>query len=175
MKAIVYRSTGGPEVMALVERPMPEPGPGEVRVRVRVSGVNPTEGDTAAAIRTVAPDGVDVVVEVAPAPNAELDVAVLAPNGTVALYANDGGDALGLPVLPLMLGNLRWQAVMIYTVPAAAKDHAVAAVSAAIADGALQVGEQSGLPLHRFPVEQIADTHAAVKQGAVGKVLIELP
>ncbi|WP_406309234.1 NADPH:quinone reductase [Streptomyces sp. NBC_00623] len=137
--------------------------------------VNYRAGDTAAAIRTVAPGGVDVVVEVAPAPNAELDVAVLAPTGTVALYANDGGDALGLPVLPLMLGNLRWQAVMIYTVPAAAKDHAVAAVSAAIADGALQVGEQSGLPLHRFPVEQIADAHAAVEQGAVGKVLIELP
>ncbi|SOF02330.1 NADPH2:quinone reductase [Streptomyces sp. OV198] len=337
MKAIVYRSTGGPEVMELVDRPIPEPGPGEVRVRVRMSGVNPTDwkarrgsrghtdgveqvpnqdgagvvdavgegvdaawagrrvwiweaawqradgtaqeyvvlplrqvvplpdhasfelgaglgipaltahrcltiaeggpeqlrpgalagrtvlvaggagavgnaaiqlarwagatvittvssaekealartagahhvvnyraGDTAAAIRAVAPDGVDVVVEVAPGPNAELDVAVLAPNGTLAVYANDGGDTLTLPVLPLMFGNVRWQAVMIYTVPTAAKDHAVAGVSAAVADGALQVGEQAGLPLHHFPVERVADAHAAVEQGAVGKVLIEL-
>jgi NADPH2:quinone reductase len=337
MKAIVYRSTGGPEVMELVDRPIPEPGPGQVRVRVRMSGVNPTDwkarrgsrghtdgveqvpnqdgagvvdavgegvdaawagrrvwiweaawqradgtaqeyvvlplrqvvplpdhasfelgaslgipaltahrcltiaeggpeqlrpgalagrtglgaggagavgnaaiqlarwagatvittvssaekealartagahhvvnyraGDTAAAIRAVAPDGVDVVVEVAPGPNAELDVAVLAPNGTLAVYANDGGDTLTLPVLPLMFGNVRWQAVMIYTVPTAAKDHAVAGVSAAVADGALQVGEQAGLPLHHFPVERVADAHAAVEQGAVGKVLIEL-
>jgi NADPH2:quinone reductase len=137
--------------------------------------VNYRAGDTAAAIRAVAPDGVDVVVEVAPGPNAEVDVAVLAPHGTVAVYANDGGDTVTLPVLPLMFGNVRWQAVMIYTVPAAAKDHAVAGVSAAVADGALQVGEQAGLPLHRFPVERVADAHAAVEQGAVGKVLIELP
>ena len=38
--------------------------------------VNYREGDTEAAIRAVAPDGVDLVVEVAPAQNNELDVAV---------------------------------------------------------------------------------------------------
>ncbi|MFD4611844.1 NADPH:quinone reductase [Streptomyces sp. NPDC058440] len=136
--------------------------------------VNYRTEDAAAAIRAVAPDGVDVVVEVAPAPNAKLNVAVLASHGTVAVYANDGGDGLTLPVLPLMFGNLRLQGVMVYTVPVAAKDHAVAGVSAAVADGALRVGEQAGLPLHRFPIERVADAHAAVEQGAVGKVLIEL-
>ncbi len=40
MKAIVIRQTGGPEVMAVTEVPMPEPKPGEVLVRVRGSGVN---------------------------------------------------------------------------------------------------------------------------------------
>jgi NADPH2:quinone reductase len=43
MRAIVYSETGGPEVLRLVERPVPEPGPGEVRIAVRVSGVNPTD------------------------------------------------------------------------------------------------------------------------------------
>src|SRR5438270_2123031 len=43
MKAVVYSQPGGPEVLRLVERPVPEPGPGEVRVAVRVSGVNPTD------------------------------------------------------------------------------------------------------------------------------------
>ena len=43
MRAVVYSETGGPEVLRLVERPVPEPGPGEVRVAVRVSGVNPTD------------------------------------------------------------------------------------------------------------------------------------
>ena len=44
MRAIVYRSAGGPEVLRLVDdRPVPEPGPGEVRVRIAVSGVNPTD------------------------------------------------------------------------------------------------------------------------------------
>jgi NADPH:quinone reductase len=64
--------------------------------------------------------------------------------------------------------------VLVYTVPAAAKDEAVADVSAAAADGALPVGEETGLPLHRFPLERTADAHAAVEAGAVGKVLIDV-
>ena len=43
MRAIVYISAGGPEVLHLVDRPTPEPGPGQVRVRIQVSGVNPTD------------------------------------------------------------------------------------------------------------------------------------
>src|SRR5918995_2265233 len=43
VRAIVYTQTGDPDVLRLVDRPVPEPGPGEVRVAVRVSGVNPTD------------------------------------------------------------------------------------------------------------------------------------
>ncbi|CAM5323148.1 NADPH:quinone reductase [Streptomyces canarius] len=43
MKAIVYASVGNRDVLALVDRPVPEPGPGEVRVRVAISGVNATD------------------------------------------------------------------------------------------------------------------------------------
>jgi NADPH2:quinone reductase len=42
-RAVVYRRTGGPEVLELVNRAAPEPGPGEVRVRVHRAGVNPTD------------------------------------------------------------------------------------------------------------------------------------
>jgi NADPH2:quinone reductase len=40
MIAIEIAQPGGPEVLAPVERPMPEPGPGEVLVRVAAAGVN---------------------------------------------------------------------------------------------------------------------------------------
>lgn len=40
MRAIQIERTGGPEVMALVERDAGEPGPGEVRVRHHACGVN---------------------------------------------------------------------------------------------------------------------------------------
>ena len=43
MRAIEYSETGDPEVLTLVERPVPDPGPGEVRVQVHRSGVNPTD------------------------------------------------------------------------------------------------------------------------------------
>ncbi|HMN78993.1 MAG TPA: quinone oxidoreductase [Burkholderiaceae bacterium] len=40
MRAIQVPRFGGPEVMRIVELPIPEPGPGEVLVRVRYAGVN---------------------------------------------------------------------------------------------------------------------------------------
>ncbi|MFC5833197.1 NADP-dependent oxidoreductase [Nonomuraea insulae] len=43
MRAIVYRSFGGPEVLELAEVPRPEPRPHEVLVRVKAAGVNPPD------------------------------------------------------------------------------------------------------------------------------------
>jgi NADPH2:quinone reductase len=40
MKAIQIRETGGPEVLELVELPIPEPGPGQVLIRVEAVGMN---------------------------------------------------------------------------------------------------------------------------------------
>jgi NADPH2:quinone reductase len=36
------------------------------------------------------------------------------------------------------------------------------------------VGENAGLPLHRFPLANTAQAHQAVQDGAVGKVLIDV-
>lgn len=41
MRAISQDELGGPEVLHLVERPIPDPLPTEVRVRVQAAGVNP--------------------------------------------------------------------------------------------------------------------------------------
>jgi NADPH2:quinone reductase len=99
---------------------------------------------------------------------------VLAANGTVASYATDGGSALNLSIRELMSRNIRYQFVLVYTVPAAVKDAAVADVAAAAAAGVLDVGVAAGLPLHRFPLDQAASAHRAVEAGAVGKVLIDI-
>lgn len=136
--------------------------------------VNYRTQDAAAVVREIAPDGVDVVVEVAPGPNAALDAAVVAPHATVAIYANDGGDEVTLPIRAHMGPNTRYQFVLVYTVTPQAKADALAAVQAAVADGALRAGEEHGLPFVRFPLEQAAAAHAAVEDGAVGKVLIDL-
>lgn len=129
--------------------------------------------DAAERIRAVAPRGVDVVVEVAPAANAELDATVVAAHATVAVYANDAPTA-AIPVRAHMTTNTRYQFVLLYDVPDAAVEDAVAAITAALADGALRVGDEAGLPLHRFPLDQTAAAHDAVQGGAVGKVLLDL-
>src|SRR5205807_9770776 len=134
--------------------------------------VNYRSGEAREEILALAPHGVDIVVEVAAAANAVLDEAVLAANGIVAAYAADSPDDLALEVRKLMYRNVRYQFVLVYTIPGTAKDQAVSDVGSAASEGALAVGEDAGLPLHRFPLEQTADAHAAVEGGAVGKVLI---
>ncbi len=129
--------------------------------------------EASAQIREFAPDGVDLVVEVAPAANAELDASVVGQGATIAVYANDAATA-AIPVRPHMMTNTRYQFVLLYTVPSAAQEDAVVAVSAAVAAGALRVGADAGLPVHRYPLAQTAAAHAAVEAGAVGKVLIDL-
>jgi NADPH:quinone reductase len=135
--------------------------------------VNYRDQDVEKIVRGWAREGVDTVVEVAVGANAALDVALLRPGGTVASYASDR-DAVSVPIRASMQANARWQFVLVYTVARAAKGHAVADVSAAIADGALRVGEEAGLPLHRYPLERIADAHRAVESGVTGKVLVDV-
>lgn len=135
--------------------------------------VNYRAQETESAVRAAAPDGVDVIVEVAPLPNAALNASVIAPNGTVAIYAGDPED-LSIAIDRAMTTNARYQFVLVYTMPAPAKEQALRDVQDAVAAGALRVGAEAGLPLHRFPLEQTADAHAAVEGNAVGKVLIDI-
>ena len=136
--------------------------------------VDYTAGDTAAAIREVAPHGIDIVVEVAPAQNLELDLTVLSPRGTIAIYANNGGDELSLSVRRTFSTNVRLQFVYLYLVGSEALEHAADDVTAAVREGGLRVGEEHGLPLHHFPLEETAGAHQAVEDGVVGKVLVDV-
>jgi NADPH2:quinone reductase len=170
--AIQLARWAGARVIATVSGPEKE---GLARAAGADHVVNYRSGAAAEEIRGIAPDGVSIVVEVAPAVNAVLDANVLAPNGTVAAYANEGGGGdVGLSVRELLFRNARYQFVLVYTVPVEAKEEGVADVAAAVAAGALPVGEEAGLPLHRYPLEQTAEAHAAVEAGVVGKVLIDV-
>ena len=139
-----------------------EAGAGEV--------VNYREEGAADRIRSFAPDGIDRIVEVAPAANAELDAAVAATGAVTSFYANEGGGELTVPIRVFMVANLTLRGVLVYTLPPAALQQAVADVSAAVEAGALTT-----LPLHRFPLDRIADAHDAVESGAVGKVVVDVP
>ncbi|MEU8874618.1 NADPH:quinone reductase [Streptomyces javensis] len=136
--------------------------------------INYREGDPAAEIRELAPDGVDIVAEVALGANLALDMAVLRTRGTISTYGNDGGKPVELDVMRNMVLNARFQFVVLYTVGSEPLAAAVADVAAAVRDGALPVGEEHGLPLVRFPLDRTADAHRAVESGAVGKVLVDV-
>lgn len=136
--------------------------------------INYTEQDVAAEVHRISSRGVDTIVEVSPAVNAALDAEILARLGSVAIYADNGGDHMSLPVRPLMAPNARWQFVLVYTAPIEAKVVAIEDLTAATSAGAVRVGEDAGLPLHHFPLDQTADAHAAVQNSFIGKVLIDV-
>jgi NADPH:quinone reductase len=136
--------------------------------------INYRDEDAATAIMRVAPDGVDLVVEVAITANSQLNLDVVKPRGSIAIYADDRGGQFTFPVRPNMIKNLRYQFVLLYTVGAAALEAAVEDITLALTDDALPVGENAGLPLHRFQLANSAEAHQAVQDGAVGKVLIDV-
>jgi NADPH:quinone reductase len=130
--------------------------------------------DVVAEVRAIEPNGVNSIVEVSPAVNAALDAEVLARHGSVAVYANNGGNTMHLAVRPSMVPNARWQFVLVYTAPEAWRARALDDVAAAVLNEAVRVGGEAGLPLHHYALEQAAEAHAAVENGAIGKVLIDV-
>ena len=136
--------------------------------------VNYRDDDAAAQIREIAPDGVDIVVEVSIPQNAGLVAEVLANHGVVSIYANNGGDEATLPIRPNMSVNARYQFLLLYTIGDEALTAAAEDVTAALRDGVLPVGEDAGLPLVRFGLEDTAAAHDAVEGDTVGKVLIDV-
>ncbi|WP_370963041.1 NADPH:quinone reductase [Amycolatopsis sp. cg9] len=133
------------------------------------------DAELGARIREVAPGGVDLVVEVAAGVNAKLHTEVLRPRGTVALY----GDDRGTGTVTLDFGanvwlNARYQFLVLYTVGEDKLRAGTEDVTAALADGALRVGEDRGVPVHRFSLADTAKAHATSEDGVTGKVLIDV-
>jgi NADPH:quinone reductase len=136
--------------------------------------VNYRTQDAGVVIRQLAPDGVDLIAEVSPAVNNELDVAVARNGATIAIYASDGGDTFPVEVRRTFGLNLRYQFLLLYTLDPAHLEAAAEDVTAAVAAGALRAGERAGLPLHHYPLAETAAAHDAVERGVVGKVLIDI-
>jgi NADPH:quinone reductase len=134
--------------------------------------INYTDADAASQIRSLTPEGVDLVVEVAVGTNAELDLAVLKVRGTIAVYANNGDKPFSVDIRRNMSLNARYQYVLLYTLGGDTLANAAEDVNAAITAGAFGVGSEVGLPVHRFALEDTPDAHRKVESGAVGKVLV---
>lgn len=131
--------------------------------------VNYRDADVVDQIRAAVPYGIDQFVEVALHQNLELDLAVAAPHAVITSYAADDSSIAQVPVRQLMAPNLTLRFMLLYTVPPRQLRDAIERTTEAVAAGALTT-----LPIHRFGLDQIAQAHDAVEQGAVGKVVIDL-
>jgi NADPH:quinone reductase-like Zn-dependent oxidoreductase len=112
--------------------------------------------------------GVDVIVEAEFGSNLATDVALLAPHGTIATYASMGEPKPACPVYALMLKNATLCFVLVYDMPEAAKQQAIADVNGLLEAGRLQ--HQIGLVV---PLDRIVEAHEAVEHGVQGCAVVQ--
>jgi NADPH2:quinone reductase len=123
--------------------------------------------DLAQPIAGVAPQGVHRIAEVDLAGHIGLDAAILAIGGIVCSYSTSDDHpaipywALGFKDTLRLLGSDDF--------PPAVKAVAARTLTEALLDGSLRSHITA-----RYPLDQIADAHAAVETGAGGRVVIEV-
>jgi NADPH2:quinone reductase len=127
------------------------------------------EDDPASAVRTLAPDGVDRIIEVAFSDNVELDAAVAKNQAVIAAYASRD-DRPTLPFWPMLFDNITVRLLGSDDFPASAKRQAAADLTAAAQHSALSV--PGGTPL---PIEEVAAAHDRVDAGSRTRVLLAIP
>jgi NADPH2:quinone reductase len=127
--------------------------------------VNYRTSDAVQRIHAYAPH-VDRVIEVALGANLALDLAVARAGTAVVTYAAESADPV-LPVRACMTANVILRFVLLYRLPAAALDQAAADITAALA-----VGDLTGLPVHKYPLDDIVAAHEAAEGGVIGKIIV---
>jgi NADPH:quinone reductase len=120
-------------------------------------------------VRAHAPGGVDHVVEVAFDANIAVDERLLKLGGSIATYAT-GKPAPAIPFWPLVFKNIRLYFLGSDDFPPEAKAAAARALNEALE------GEWPGFEVEaRFPLETIAEAHAAIEGRKVsGRVILSI-
>jgi NADPH2:quinone reductase len=127
------------------------------------------EPDPAGAIRAHVPGGIDRIIEVGFSDNIDLDAAVAKNQAVIAAYASRH-DRPGFPFWSMLFNNVTIRLLGSDDFPSAARQQAAADLTAAARDGALAIPIDALLPL-----EQVAEAHDRVDQGARGRILLAIP
>ena len=113
---------------------------------------------------------VDRIVEVEFGINAEIDAAVIAPNGTIAAYGSAKNLTPELPFFQMLFKAVTIDIILIYLLPLPQRQAIIARLHAALTDGALSC------PIAAvFPLDQTIAAHELVESGVRnGAVLIDV-
>jgi NADPH2:quinone reductase len=165
MCAVQLARRAGAHVIATVRSGEDE----AVALRAGAHEVVRTGGEVASRIRTIAPEGVAHIVEVAFDANIEADVELLAQGGSLAAYAT-GESSPSLPFWLLVFKNIRVFFLGSGDFPAEAK-----AAAARDLNTALEAKWPGFENVYRFPLTAIAEAHEYVEdRKAWGRVVVTL-
>jgi NADPH2:quinone reductase len=125
--------------------------------------------DVVARVRDLtAGRGVDRIIEVDLAANSAKDQELVRANGMIVVYGAGGPPVV--PFGPAIIKNLTYRFFVVYNQPPEVRAHALAGLTALLAQGRLTHAIGA-----RFPLERIAEAHEAVEQARVtGNVIVEL-
>ncbi len=156
--AIQFAKRGGATVIATVSSD-------EKAERAREAGadhvIDYRRADVVATVNEVTSgEGVHRIVEVALGANLPVSVRILRPNGIIATYASDADPEPRLPFRPLLSKDATVRTVLVYVMPRAAKDHAIAEITTALERGELRHQVAAELPLN-----DVAAAHEIVETG----------
>ncbi len=158
--AVQFARAGGARVLATVSGPAKaahaEAAGAEVTINYRTDDV------VERVHALTGGEGVDRIVEVDFGANQAIDVALIRPNGVIAAYSSTTVPEPALAYYPLQFKGATLRLVQGFNLPDAARDAAMAAIDEMAAANRLCVAVGG-----RFPLEAIADAHAAVESGAV--------
>jgi len=132
--------------------------------------LNYREDDLPEAVNAFTGGGVDKIIEVEFGANLAVNAQLIKPNGVIAAYASSLAPQPQLPFYPMMFRNTLLRLVLVYDMPEAAKQRAIADIGMHLARDALQHRYAAPLPL-----AQTARAHGAVEAGGGdGCVLVEI-
>lgn len=170
-RVVLATAYGGPEVLAVVDRPVGDPGPGQARVEVRAAGVNPADWksytgafgtDPAALPRRLGFEVSGVVTAVGP------DAAASVGDEVIAFRVSGGYAAeLVVPVSALVPkpASLGWEPAAGLLLAGATAVHALTAAGVGEGDTVLVHGAAGGVGLMAV---QLAALRGARVVGTVG-------
>ena len=126
--------------------------------------------DLVSRVKTIAPDGVDHIVEVAFAANIEADTDLLKPDGSIASYATNDPTPK-IPFWQLVFKNNRLFFLGSDDFPPEAKSAAARDLNAALEEG------WSGFEIaERIPLSDIAKAHELVEHPTRrGRIVVSIP
>ena len=133
--------------------------------------VNHRSDDVAAEILAVTHGAlIDRIVDVEFGGNLPTSVEVLRIGGTIATYASTHVPEPTLPFFQMMYKDITIRCVIVYAMPEAAKNHAIADIDTALSASALQ-----HRIAHKLPLDQIVESNELIEQGSIrGAVVLSI-
>jgi NADPH2:quinone reductase len=124
--------------------------------------------ELAAAVRAVAPDGVNRIAEVDLSDHVELDADVIAIGGVISSYYSSA-DRPTLPYWKLGFADTTLRLLGSDDFPPEVKAHAAGELTEALIDGSLR-----SVIAERVPLADIARAHELVERGVDGRVIVTI-